>query len=103
MGGIMAEASNHRAIGRALPALAAIAAAAAMLWSAPAQAGAVLSYRVLHEFCKGSCSDGSFAAGDQLVRDVSGRLYGTTTIDGRYDAGVIYEVFPKHDGAKYFK
>jgi hypothetical protein len=30
--------------------------------SAPAQAGAVLPYRVLHEFCKGTCIDGFFSA-----------------------------------------
>jgi len=93
----------RHAILRVLPALAA-AAAALMLWSAPAQAGAAQSYRVLHDFCKANpCGDGSFPAGDQLLMDVTGKFYGTTFRGGRFDNGTIYEVFPKHGGAKYFK
>lgn len=97
----MHKASNYRAILRALSAFAAIACMSS--WSAPAEAGAVVPYRVLHEFCKGTCIDGSFPAGEHLVLDVSGKLYGTTFNGGRHNAGVIYDVFPKHGGARYFK
>jgi hypothetical protein len=54
------------------------------LWSAPA-AAAPLPYRVLHEFCKGTCIDGFFPQGGQLVPDVTGKLYGTTIQGARYE------------------
>lgn len=98
----MGRTSDHRAAGRALAALAAIA-AAAIVWSAPAQAGFTLPYRVLHEFCKANCRDGSFPAGERLVRDVSGKLFGTTFRGGDNNGGMIYEAFPKHGGTRYFK
>ena len=79
-------------------------AAAAFPSGAPAQAGAApLPYRVLHEFCKGTCIDGSFPQSDQLVLDATGKLYGTTINGARHGFGALYEVFPKHGGAKYFK
>jgi len=92
----------RHAILRLLASFAAIA-AAMMAASAPAGAVAAPAYRVLHQFCKSSCSDGSFPAGDQLVLDASGKLTGTTSDGGRYNSGAIYQVFPKHDGAKYYK
>lgn len=50
--------------------------AAAFVWSAPAEAGAApLPYRVLHEYCKGTCTDGFFPQGDQLVLDILKALW----------------------------
>jgi len=93
--------AHPRAIVRTLPLLA----AAAMLWSAPAQAVAPVQYRVLHTFCENisTCADGFEPGGDQLVLDAGGDLFGTTSSGGRYDAGTLYELSPKHGGAKYFK
>jgi hypothetical protein len=99
--GIMRKTSKVHAVVSALWAVAAVISAS--VWSAPAQGGAVLPYRVLHEFCKGTCIDGFFPQGDQLVPDVTGKLYGTTMQGARYNFGALYNVFPKHGGARCFK
>ena len=81
-----------------------LAAAMALLWSASAQAAPAISYRVIHAFCQTiSCGDGELPAGQALALDPDGNLYGTTPVGGRYGNGTIYQLFPKHGGARYFK
>jgi hypothetical protein len=76
---------------------------AAGLWSARAEAGAIVNYRVLHSFCQAtSCADGGLAAGAPAI-DANGDLFGVTAFGGRFDAGALYELVPKHGGARYFK
>ena len=91
------------AIIRAVPALA--AASAIFLWCGQAQAGPAPSYRVLHTFCaRGfTCPEGANPASDQLVRDAGGDLFGTAESGGQSGDGTIYELVPKHGGARYFK
>jgi uncharacterized repeat protein (TIGR03803 family) len=75
---------------------------AAASWSAQAQAGAAASYRVLHSFCvNANCADGKDLVGDQLIRDAGGDLFGTAKFGGRFGNGTLYELQPKHGGAKY--
>src|SRR5580698_1690377 len=48
---------------------------AAGLWSARAEAGAIVNYRVLHSFCQAtSCADGGLAAGAPAI-DANGDLF----------------------------
>jgi hypothetical protein len=93
--------AHRRAIVRTLPLLA----AAAMLWSASAQAVAPVQYRVLHAFCENisTCADGFQPGGEQLVRDAGSDLFGTASGGGRYQAGTLYDLTPKHGGARYFR
>ena len=76
---------------------------AAGLWSAQAQAGAISNYRVLHTFCQAtSCADGALAIGAPAM-DANGDLFGVTAFGGRFGGGALYELVPKHGGARYFK
>jgi hypothetical protein len=76
---------------------------AAGLWSVQANAGSVVSYRVLHAFCKtATCNDGTLPASAPTI-DANGNLFGVTAAGGRFGGGVLYELFPKHGGALYFK
>jgi len=76
---------------------------AAGLWSAQTQAGAISNYRVLHAFCQAtSCADGALASGAPAI-DASGDLFGVTAFGGRFGGGALYELVPKHGGARYFK
>lgn len=98
----MKKTPNHRAIVGAFSALA--IAATIFLCGGQAQAVAPVQYRVLHTFCEnGNCADGASPEAEQLVRDAGGDLFGTTTEGGRYDAGTLYELSPKHGGARYFR
>ncbi len=77
--------------------------AAAVFASAHAQAGAISSYRVLHAFCQAtSCADGALASGAPAM-DANGDLFGVTAFGGRFGGGALYELVPKHGGARYFK
>jgi uncharacterized repeat protein (TIGR03803 family) len=82
-----------------------LAAATAALWSAPAQAGALLSYRVLHTICAKdfSCPDGAGPSGEQLVRDAGGDLFGTTAGGGRNQKGTLYKLISVRGGARYYE
>src|SRR5262249_31363214 len=77
---------------------------ASALWSADTQAGTPVNYRVLHTFCATTdCADGALPAGTFLLRDTGGDLFGAAETKGRFNAGTLYELFPKHGGARYFK
>lgn len=95
----MSKTSTLPAIARVLSALAAFVFLG--IWSAPAEAGAASPYRVLHQFCEDRCNEGALPTVDQLVLDVSGKLYGTTSVEGPHGQGTIYDVFPKNGGASY--
>ncbi|HEX4859765.1 MAG TPA: choice-of-anchor tandem repeat GloVer-containing protein [Rhizomicrobium sp.] len=76
---------------------------AAGLWSAQAEAGAIVNYHVLHDFCQAtSCADGGLPIGAPAI-DANGDLFGVSTSGGRFGSGVLYELVPKHGGARYFK
>jgi hypothetical protein len=76
---------------------------AAGLWSAHVQAGAISNYRVLHTFCQATaCADGALASGAPAM-DANGDLFGVTAFGGRFGGGALYELVPKHGGARYFK
>ena len=76
---------------------------AAGLCSTQAEAGAISTYRVLHSFCQTtSCGDGALAISAPAM-DANGNLFGVAGFGGRFGGGVLYELTPKHGGARYFK
>jgi uncharacterized repeat protein (TIGR03803 family) len=55
-------------------------------------------YAVLHRFF--GPTDGAFT-GAGVVQDASGNFYGTTTGDGAFGCGTVYQLSPKEDGWSY--
>jgi hypothetical protein len=78
--------------------------AAMTCFAGTAQAGSALQYRVLHKFCQSAnCADGYFAVEAPLL-DPNGNLFGVTHSGGEGGGfGALWELTPKHDGARYFK
>jgi uncharacterized repeat protein (TIGR03803 family) len=52
------------------------------------------NFQVLHRFCaKKACTDGDRPLGDLIV-DVSGNVFGTTSAGGAYGGGEVFEITP---------
>jgi uncharacterized repeat protein (TIGR03803 family) len=47
---------------------------------------------ILHTFCSSSCDDGDDPTGLTLGSD--GNFYGTTTSDGKFDSGTVFQISP---------
>jgi uncharacterized repeat protein (TIGR03803 family) len=51
-------------------------------------------HHVLYDFCsQPSCADGT-SPGSSLILDADGNLYGVTTLGGKYNTGLVYEIVP---------
>jgi uncharacterized repeat protein (TIGR03803 family) len=50
---------------------------------------------ILHTFCSSSCDDGYEPTGITLGSD--GNFYGTTTLDGKFDSGTVFQISPTGD------
>ena len=67
--------------------------AAAALCLAPHAAQAA-SVRLIYSFCSNACNDGDTPSG--LVMDRHGVLYGTTTLGGKHNHGVVFQLKSKN-------
>jgi len=66
--------------------------------SAPPAAAA--SYNVIYSFCSTSCAQGQSPAAP-LIRDSSGKLYGTTQFGGANGGGVVFRLTPGANPTTY--
>ena len=53
------------------------------------------SYTSLHDFCSGGwpCADGGLPSGD-LTMDANGSFYGTTSLGGSNNYGLVWKITP---------
>lgn len=63
--------------------------------------GGTYTYSRLYSFCAlDSCTDGALPLSG-VVRDASGKVYGTTRLGGDADVGVVFELIPNNGGWTY--
>src|SRR5215469_4097208 len=81
---------------------AATAVAVAMLLALVSVGGAcAYTLRTLHSFCtESSCGDGKTPS-TGLLRDKAGNLYGTASVGGKYNSGLVFELVPNAKKTKY--
>jgi uncharacterized repeat protein (TIGR03803 family) len=81
--------------------MATTAAAAMLLALVPVGGASAYTLQTLHSFCtESNCGDGDTPA-TGLVKDQHGNLYGTASVGGKYNKGLVFELVPNAKKTKY--